>query len=107
MFLIYHIILLTIRNPASASDLSSLLSSCNQSPAVALDVACDESVDGLKKYLETNSISVDHLINNAGVAAKNHPNDNLEGLDREDLLNVYNINVAGVAKVSLFLTNCN
>ena len=68
-------------------------------------MASDESVDGLKKYLETNNISVDHLINNAGVAAKNHPNDNLEGLDREDMLNVYNINVAGVAKVSLLTIN--
>ena len=68
-------------------------------------MASDESVDGLRKYLETNKISVDHLINNAGVAAKNHPNDNLEGLDREDMLNVYNINVAGVAKVSLLTIN--
>jgi len=93
-------VIATCRNPAAASDLSSLLSSCNQPPAVALDVASDESVDGLKKYLETNNISVDHLINNAGVAAKNHPNDNLDGLDREDMLNVYNINVAGVAKVT-------
>ena len=93
-------VIATCRNPAAASDLSSLLSSCNQSPIVALDVASDDSVEGLKNYLEANGISVDHLINNAGVVAKNHPNDNLQGLDREDMLNVYNINVAGVAKVT-------
>ena len=90
----------TCRNPDGATELSKILESANQSPAVALDVGNDESVNSLKQYLETNNIKVNHLINNAGVASKTHPVDDPDKIDREDMLNQFNINVAGVAKVT-------
>ena len=90
----------TCRNPGGATELSKILESANQSPAVALDVGNDESVNSLKQYLETNNIKVNHLINNAGVASKTHPVDDPDKIDREDMLNQFNINVAGVARVT-------
>ena len=93
-------VIATCRNPSAASELNQVLQSSNQTPAVALDVASDESVLELGKYLESKRIVVDHLINNAGVAAKNHPYDNTDNIDRADMINQYNINVVGVAKVT-------
>ena len=93
-------VIATCRNPSAATELNQVLESSKQSPAVALDVASDESVLQLEKYLESNNIVVDHLINNAGVAAKNHPHDNTANIDRADMINQYNINVVGVAKVT-------
>ena len=43
---------------------------------------------------------IDALINNAGVAAKNHPVDPPDNVDREDALKLFNINVIGMAKVT-------
>lgn len=93
-------VIATCRNPSAASELNEVLKNSKQNEAVALDVASDESVLEFGKYLESKSIVVDHLINNAGVAAKNHPHDNTDNIDRADMINQYNINVVGVAKVT-------
>ena len=59
-----------IRNPATATALSETLKTHDQVGAVALDVTSDKSIQELKTYLETEGVTVNHLINNAGVAAK-------------------------------------
>jgi len=93
-------VLATCRNPASAPELTEVLKNANQPEPIALDVAEDESIDQLGQYLETNHLPVHHLINNAGVAAKNHPVDPPDNVDREDALKLFNINVIGMARVT-------
>ena len=93
-------VLATCRNPASALELNEVLKNANQPEPIALDVAKDASIDQLGQYLETNHLPVHHLINNAGVAAKNHPVDPPDNVDREDALKLFNINVIGMAKVT-------
>ena len=93
-------VLATCRNPSSAPELSEVLKNANQPEPIALDVAEDASIDQLGQYLETNHLHVHHLINNAGVTAKNHPVDYPDKVDREDALKLFNINVIGVAKVT-------
>ena len=81
-------VLATCRSPASAPELKEILKKANQPEPIALDVGEDSSIDQLGKYLESNQVSVHHLINNAGVAAKNHPVDPPDDVDREDALKV-------------------
>ena len=95
----FHV-LATCRSPASAPELREVLKTANQPEPIALDVAEDKSIDELQKYLESRQLSVHHLINNAGVAAKNHPVDPPDDVDREDALKLFNINVCGVARVT-------
>ena len=49
----------TCRSPARAADLAQLLRAAGQAPAVALDVASDQSVEQLRCYLETNRGNTD------------------------------------------------
>jgi len=93
-------VLATCRNPATAPELKEVLQNANQHEPIALDVGEDASIDQLGKYLEANKLDVHHLINNAGVAAKNHPVDPPDNVDREDALKLFNINVIGMAKVT-------
>ena len=95
----FHV-LATCRSPASAPELREVLKSASQPEPIALDVAEDKSIDELQKYLESRQLSVHHLINNAGVAAKNHPVDPPDNVDRKDALKLFNINVCGVARVT-------
>ena len=93
-------VLATCRDPSSAPELKEVLKNAQQPEPIALDVAEDASIDQLGKYLEANQLCVHHLINNAGVAAKNHPVDPPDNVDREDALKLFNINVIGMAKVT-------
>ena len=93
-------VLAACRNPSSAAELKRILEKSNQPPPISLDVADDSSIEQLKNYLESNQLTVNHLINNAGVASKNHPDDPPDNVDREDALKLFNINVIGMAKVT-------
>ena len=93
-------VLATCRDPASATELRNILENSNHPEPIALDVADDASIEHLRKYLESNQLSVHHLINNAGVASKTHPHDPPDNVDREDALRLFNINVCGVSKVT-------
>ncbi|KAK2718285.1 C-signal-like isoform X4 [Artemia franciscana] len=90
----------TCRDPETASDLKSTLAETNQPSAIALDVASDDSIFKAAEEVSKIVDSIDILINNAGVAAKNHPNDPAIGVDREDALRVYSTNVIGPLKVT-------
>ena len=93
-------VIATCRNPAQASDLCQVLKTANQNPPVALDVSSDDSVESLRKHLISLNLTVDHLINNAGISNKEHPVEDPDKVDRKEMLEIFNTNVAGVAKVT-------
>ena len=93
-------VIATCRNPAQASDLCQVLKTANQNPPVALDVSSDDSVESLRKHLTSLNLTVDHLINNAGISNKEHPVEDPDKVDRKEMLEIFNTNVAGVAKVT-------
>ena len=93
-------VIATCRDPDHAPDLCQALKTANQSPPVALDVSSDASVESLRKHLTSLSLTVDHLINNAGISNKDHPVEDPDKIDRKEMLEIFNTNVAGVAKVT-------
>ena len=93
-------VIATCRNPQQATDLRQALELADQAPPVALDVANDGSVESLRDYLLSKNIQVNHLINNAGISNKDHPVEDPDKVDREEMLAIFNTNIAGVAKVT-------
>ena len=93
-------VIATCRNPSQATDLCEALKNANQSPPLALDVASDESVESLRDFLVSNQLEVNHLINNAGISNKDHPVEDPDKVNRQEMLEIFNTNVAGVAKVT-------
>ena len=93
-------VIATCRDPARAADLCKVLENANQSPPVALDVGSDDSVESLRQYLLSHNLQVNHLINNAGISNKDHPVEDPDKIKREEMLEIFNVNVAGVAKVT-------
>jgi len=93
-------VIATCRNPGQATELCRALENAKQSPPVALDVGRDESVECLRQYLLSNNLEVNHLINNAGISNKDHPVEDPDKINREEMLEIFNVNVAGVAKVT-------
>merc|ERR1719412_2389609 len=90
----------TCRNPDHAPELCQALKTADQSPPVALDVSSDDSVERFRKHLTSLNLTVDHLINNAGISNKDHPVEDPDNIDRKEMLDIFNTNVAGVAKVT-------
>eukprot|EP00092_Neocalanus_flemingeri_P019119 GFUD01020710.1.p1 GENE.GFUD01020710.1~~GFUD01020710.1.p1 ORF type:complete len:239 (-),score=51.01 GFUD01020710.1:180-896(-) len=93
-------VLATCRNPEAAVELSKVLADANQQPALALDVTDDLSVKNLQSYLGFQKLVVNHLINNAGISNPGHPVEDPNAIVRHEMLDVFNTNVAGVAKVT-------
>jgi len=61
----------------------------------------DESIEALPKFLEeANILSIDYLINNAGISVPNHPNDPVLKTTPSLMREVLNVNVVG----TVFLT---
>jgi len=95
-----HQVLATCRNPETAPELSKVLSNSNQLPPVPLDVTDDLSIKNLQSFLRARNIEVKCLINNAGVSTPGHPVENPNDIIRKEMMDVFNTNVAGVAKVT-------
>jgi len=93
-------VLATCRNPDSAVELSKVLGDAHQKTAISLDVTDDLSVKNLQSYLEINKLVVKHLINNAGISTPGHPVEDPNAIVRNEMLDVFNTNVAGVARVT-------
>jgi len=93
-------VLATCRNPDSAPELVNLLKSSSQLPAFPLDVTDDLSIESLKSYLASKELTVKHLINNAGISNPGHPVEDPNTIVRHEMLDIFNTNVAGVAKVT-------
>ena len=85
----------TCRDPKKAEELTSLLSSLGQQPALSLDTTDPASLLKAVNHVWTKYGRVDILLNNAGVATKNHPHDPPEFLDVEEMVKVYQTNVGG------------
>ena len=107
----------TCRNPASANELCSLLSSLGLPPPIALDVDSDESVEAARKRVETEYGKLNVLVNNAGkpylvhigkapqsaftgIAPENHPLDPPGRINLKEMSRVLNTNVVGVCRVT-------
>jgi len=62
---------------------------------LALDVTNDSQIQGAVAEVDT----LDVLINNAGVAARDHPNDSWQNVEADDFMRIYQTNVLGPALV--------
>jgi len=85
----------TCRNPDKAPELAALLESLGQPPALALDTTDPASLLKAANILWTKHGKLDILLNNAGVATKNHPHDPPEHLSTAEMVNVFQTNVGG------------
>ena len=71
-----------------------------QNPPLACDVGDDGSIaECFSKVAKTHD-RVDLLINNAGIATPNHPDDPPTGIKREELMKVMDVNVGGVVSMT-------
>jgi len=85
----------TCRSPDKSPDLAKLLDSHGQPPALALDTTNPASLLKAVNTVMTRHGKLDILLNNAGVATRNHPNDPPEHLDVAEMTNVFATNVGG------------
>jgi len=93
-------VLATCRDPSKATQLSALLSSQGQPQAQALDTRDPASILKVVNRVWAEYGRLDILMNNAGVATKNHPHDPPEFLDTAEMTDVYATNVAGTCAVT-------
>jgi len=85
----------TCRSPDKATELATLLESLGQPPALAVDTTNPASLLRVVNILWERYGKLDVLINNAGVATKNHPHDPPEFLDTTEMVKVFETNVGG------------
>lgn len=90
-----HRVVATCRDPSKATELASLLEVTGQAPALALDTTDPANLIRVTNILWAKYGQIDILINNAGVATKNHPHDPPEFLDVKEMSHVYTTNVGG------------
>merc|ERR1719266_292673 len=85
----------TCRSPDKSPDLAKLLDKHGQAPALPLDTTNPASLLKAVNSVMTRYGKLDILLNNAGVATRNHPNDPPEQLDVAEMTNVFATNVGG------------
>ncbi|KTD18446.1 SDR family oxidoreductase [Legionella jordanis] len=86
----------TCREPAAASELSDLAKQYSNISIYPLDISRDESIKNL--FDELQGESLDWLINNAGISGESGVT--VGHIDRDNFLNVMNINCLSPLKVS-------
>ena len=79
------------RNPANATELNALADEVLQ-----LDVTNDNDIASLKQTL--NNRPIDFLVNNAGMSGEQGVT--VDNIDRDNFINVFNVNCIGVVKLS-------
>ena len=79
----------TCRSPDRAPKLAAL-----GARVEALDTTSDASIDALLGKLKSEGMTLDVLINNAGISSRKHPVDPILEADEEDVLNVFSTNGA-------------
>merc|ERR1712150_198186 len=68
---------------------------------IACDIASTDSIrQCLKAVNEYGVNKLDVLVNNAGISNKNHPDDAAPDVNREEFLEIFNVNVAGCLDVT-------
>lgn len=88
-------VIATCRSPERAAELNQL-----GVRVEALDTTDKKSVDQIVSKLTSEGAVIDILINNAGIASKNHPVDPILEADEEDVLNVFRTNVLGTIRMT-------
>jgi len=89
-------VLATCRNPEKAAGLTQILKDHQLPPAFSCDVSQDDSIRACAQAITSSGEDkVDLLINNAGVSNRNHPDDRADVTDRQELVDVFNVNVGG------------
>ena len=68
----------------------------NTARVEALDTTSDASIDALLGKLKSEGMTLDVLINNAGISSRKHPVDPILEADEEDVLNVFSTNGASL-----------
>jgi short-subunit dehydrogenase len=81
----------TCRHPEAATELNTLADEVFQ-----LDVTNDNDITALKQKL--NNKPIDLLVNNAGISGEQGVT--IGNIDRENFINVFNVNCIGVVKLS-------
>jgi len=94
------VLIATCRNPAGATQLQTILKEAGQPEAESLDTTDKGSVDALVARIKEKYNKVDVLLNNAGIATKNHPHDPPDVLDTQEMIKVFGTNVAGTCLVT-------
>jgi len=89
------IVVATCRSPDKATQLTQLLQSAGQPPALALDTLDRADLLRVANMLWSKYGKLDILVNNAGVATNNHPHDPPEHLSIEEMGRVFQTNVGG------------
>jgi len=94
-------VIATCRSPDKANDLKKLLAQEDKGVSfiIQLDIDNERSAVEAFKLISTKVKVIDILINNAGIATKNHPHDPVLKVDPEDMLKVYRVNVVGTWRV--------
>jgi NAD(P)-dependent dehydrogenase (short-subunit alcohol dehydrogenase family) len=90
----------TCRNPKSATELAQVLKEHGQAEACPLDLTSKESVQSLADTIKIKYGKIDILLNNAGLATKNHPHDPPQDLDTKEMMLLFETNVAGTCLVT-------
>jgi len=67
---------------------------------VKMDIDDEQSVADCFKFVSEKFDHIDILINNAGIATKNHPIDPVLQIDPEDFMKVFRVNVLGTWRVT-------
>jgi len=94
-------VIATCRSPDKADDLKKLVSQEDKAGSfiIQLDIDNEHSVVEAYNLVSRKVKAIDILINNAGIATKNHPHDPVLKVDPEDMLKVYRVNVIGTWRV--------
>jgi len=93
-------VIATCRSPDRANDLKDVMArEKGGSFIIQLDIDNERSVAEAFNLVSRKVKGIDILINNAGIATKNHPNDPVLKVDPEDMLKVYRVNVIGTWRV--------
>jgi len=95
-------VIATCRSPDKAKDLKKLLGDNDTAGSfiAQLDIDNEKSVIDAFKFVSTKVRDLDILINNAGIATKNHPDDPVLKVDPSDMLKVFRVNVIGTWRVT-------
>ena len=88
-------VIATCRSPDRAAELKALGVQIEQ-----LDTSDPASVEAMVARLKAQGVTIDVLINNAGIASKNHPVDPIVAADSEDILRVFHTNVVGMVQTT-------
>lgn len=87
----------TCRHPGTAARLAELSSSPrfgDRLHVVPMDVTCDDSVKNAADVVAKFG-KLDLLVNNAGIAAPNHPNDDIWSTNKKTMMELYEVNCVG------------